>query len=234
MATAPSANTGRGSGVGRWMVPEFSDRRIPRGRLCADPSVAGTRRHPANGHGRCARRRDVARKKPRGSRNAACFAALPHTSAATTSGREHGSMTGLAGARSRRRWSQVFCLAQLALSVVEQGDWDEGARLVGRARAQVERFGLASYPSVALVPAICALVDAHRGRVEDARRELQRSIRLLHAVVDFPVLVRGRDRNRARARSYAPRRTRLRSTTHSPRRTRYSSSFPARPCSTHG
>ena len=81
---------------------------------------------------------------------------------------------------------QVFCLAQLALSVVEQGDWDEGARLVDRARAQVERFGLASYPSVALVLAICALVEAHRGRVEDAGREWQRSTRLLHAVVDFP------------------------------------------------
>ena len=95
-------------------------------------------------------------------------------------------MTVLAGARSWRRWSQVFCLAQLALSVVEQGDWDEGARLVDRARAQVERFGLASYPSVALVLAICALVEAHRGRVEVAGREWQRSTRLLHAVVDFP------------------------------------------------
>ena len=81
---------------------------------------------------------------------------------------------------------QVFCLAQLALVVIEQGDWNAGARLAGRARAQVERFGLAPYPSVALVLAICALVDAHRGRVEDARRELRRSIRLLHAVVDFP------------------------------------------------
>ena len=81
---------------------------------------------------------------------------------------------------------QVLCLAQLALLVIEQGDWNAGARLVGRARAQVERFGLAPYPSVALVPAICALVDAHRGRVEDARHELRRSIRLLHEVVDFP------------------------------------------------
>ena len=81
---------------------------------------------------------------------------------------------------------QVLCLAQLALLVIERGDWNAGARLVGRARAQVERFGLAPYPSVALVPAICALVDAHRGRVEDARRDLRRSIRLLHEVVDFP------------------------------------------------
>ena len=81
---------------------------------------------------------------------------------------------------------QVLCLAQSALLVIEQGDWNAGARLVGRARAQAERFGLAPYPSVALVPAICALVDAHRGRVEDARRDLRRSIRLLHEVVDFP------------------------------------------------
>ena len=81
---------------------------------------------------------------------------------------------------------QVLCLAQLALLAIEQGDWDEGARLACRARAQGERFGLAPYPSVALVPAICALVDAHRGRVEDARRDLRRSIRLLHEVVDFP------------------------------------------------
>ena len=81
---------------------------------------------------------------------------------------------------------QVFCLAQLALAVIEQGDWNAGARLTGRARAQVERFGLAPYPSVALVLAICALVEAHRGRVEDAHRELRRSTRLLNALVDFP------------------------------------------------
>ena len=81
---------------------------------------------------------------------------------------------------------QVLCLAQLALLVVEQGDWNAGARLVGRARVQAERCGLAGYPSVALVLAICALVEAHRGRVEDARGELRRSTRLLNAVVDFP------------------------------------------------
>ena len=81
---------------------------------------------------------------------------------------------------------QVLCLAQLALLVIEQDDWDTGARLVDRARLQVERFGLVPYPSVALVPAICALVEAHRGRVEDARRDLRRSTRLLDAVVDFP------------------------------------------------
>ena len=81
---------------------------------------------------------------------------------------------------------QVFCLAQLALAVIEQGDWNAGARLTDRARAQVERFGLAPYPCVALVLAICALVEAHRGRVEDAHRELRRSTRLLDALVDFP------------------------------------------------
>ena len=70
--------------------------------------------------------------------------------------------------------------------MIEQDDWNAGGRLVDRARVQVERFGLASYPSVALVPAICALVEAHRGRVEDARRDLRRSTRLLDAVVDFP------------------------------------------------
>ena len=42
----------------------FSEQRIPHGRLCPAPSVAGTRRHPANGHGRCARRRDVAPRRP--------------------------------------------------------------------------------------------------------------------------------------------------------------------------
>ena len=80
----------------------------------------------------------------------------------------------------------VLCLAQLALMVIEQDDWSAGAQFVGRARAQVERFGLALYPSLALVPAVCALVEAHGGRVEDARREFGRSTRLLDAVVDFP------------------------------------------------
>ena len=70
--------------------------------------------------------------------------------------------------------------------MIEQGEWDAGTSLMDRARAQVERFGLASYPSVALVLAVSALVQSHRGRVEDARRELRRSTRLLDAVVNFP------------------------------------------------
>ena len=81
---------------------------------------------------------------------------------------------------------QVLCLAQLALSVIEQGDWEAGIGLMGRARVQVDRFGLASYPSIALVLAVSGLVESHRGRVEDARAELRRSTRLLDGVVNFP------------------------------------------------
>ena len=82
--------------------------------------------------------------------------------------------------------TQVFCLAQLALSEIEQDDWGASGRLMDRATSQVERFGLAAYPNVALVPAVGALIDAHRGRVEDARREFRLSTGLLRAVVDYP------------------------------------------------
>ena len=42
----------------------FSEQQIPHGRLCPGPSVAGPRRHSANGQGRCARRRVVAPRIP--------------------------------------------------------------------------------------------------------------------------------------------------------------------------
>jgi LuxR family maltose regulon positive regulatory protein len=80
---------------------------------------------------------------------------------------------------------QVLCLAQLALLAVEANDWEQGPLLAARARAQVERLGLARYPIFALVHAVSALVRAHRDRVEDAQADRRRAVELLTELVDY-------------------------------------------------
>jgi LuxR family transcriptional regulator, maltose regulon positive regulatory protein len=81
--------------------------------------------------------------------------------------------------------AQVLCLAQLALVALEQDDWEQGPRLAARARAQVERLGLAGYPVCALVYAVSALVRAHRDRVEDAQADRRQATELLTQLVDY-------------------------------------------------
>jgi len=79
---------------------------------------------------------------------------------------------------------QVLCLAQLALMALDRGDWEEGPLLAARARAQVERVGLADHPPCALVYAVSALVRAHHDRVEDAQADRRRASELLTRLVD--------------------------------------------------
>ena len=80
---------------------------------------------------------------------------------------------------------QTLCLAQLALLAVEREDWEVGAALAARARAQVERIGLDCCPTSALVYAAAAALGACQGRVDDARADGSRASELLDGLPDF-------------------------------------------------
>jgi LuxR family maltose regulon positive regulatory protein len=79
----------------------------------------------------------------------------------------------------------ALCLTQRALPALAREEWDEAGVLVMRARAQVERHGLGSYPLAALVLAASALVRTHRGRVEAAQRDLETARALRAQLTDF-------------------------------------------------
>ena len=100
----------------------------------------------------------------------------------------------------------ALCLAQLALLALEDHDPEGAARLATRARSQVARYGLARYPTSALVLAVSALVRAQRGRVEDAREDAARGRGAARAPDRFRALVRGRGPARARTRRGATER----------------------------
>ena len=79
----------------------------------------------------------------------------------------------------------ALCLTQLALPALAREDWEEAGAFITRARAQVERHGLEAYPGSALVLAASALVRAHRGRVEEAQRDLAAARHLRAQLTDF-------------------------------------------------
>ena len=94
---------------------------------------------------------------------------------------EDGGRGGAAAAP----YVQALCLAQLALLVVDDEDWDEAAFVIARARSQVKASGLEDYPIMSLVFAVSGLVRAHRGMVEEARADMLCSTRLLRRLADF-------------------------------------------------
>jgi LuxR family maltose regulon positive regulatory protein len=79
----------------------------------------------------------------------------------------------------------TLCLAQLALMAAERDDWEGGAALAARARAQVDHYGLHEYPISALVFAASAAIRARRGRVDEAQEDVRQALRLLDGLVDF-------------------------------------------------
>ena len=79
----------------------------------------------------------------------------------------------------------ALCLTQLAVLAVAEEDWQAAAALIARARSQIDRHGLATSATVALVFAASATVRAHRGCVEEARSDLQAALRLQSALTDF-------------------------------------------------
>ncbi len=80
---------------------------------------------------------------------------------------------------------QALCLAQLALLLVHDDEWDRAASLASRARSSLEGAGLASYPTSALVFAVSGLVRAHRGWREEAHKDTRQAARLLACLDDF-------------------------------------------------
>jgi LuxR family maltose regulon positive regulatory protein len=80
---------------------------------------------------------------------------------------------------------QALCLAQLALMAADRADWESAADLCARARAQVAHFGVADYPTSALVFAVSARVRAHLGRVAEASEDVHHARRLLAELGDF-------------------------------------------------
>jgi LuxR family transcriptional regulator, maltose regulon positive regulatory protein len=75
--------------------------------------------------------------------------------------------------------SQAHCLAQLALIDIDAAAWDDAQRRVEDALVLIEGFGLTERPPQAATYAVAALVHAHQGRSDDARRELKHSLWLL-------------------------------------------------------
>jgi LuxR family maltose regulon positive regulatory protein len=67
---------------------------------------------------------------------------------------------------------QTVCLAQLALLLAEEGEWDAAEGEIARARAQIDRYGLGEYPMTALPFAISAFVRARRGSIDAATKDL--------------------------------------------------------------
>jgi LuxR family transcriptional regulator, maltose regulon positive regulatory protein len=80
---------------------------------------------------------------------------------------------------------ETLCLSQLAMIAVEEGDWDQGADLIGRAVHQIERHKLSSYPTSALTFAISADVRSQVGHVDEGKRHARRAAHLLARLSDF-------------------------------------------------
>jgi LuxR family maltose regulon positive regulatory protein len=79
----------------------------------------------------------------------------------------------------------ALCLAQLALLMIDEGDWEDAARLSSRARSQVTRYRLEGYATSALVLAVAALVRAHRGRLDEARADADAAAHALDQLTDL-------------------------------------------------
>lgn len=94
---------------------------------------------------------------------------------------EEGARRGAVGAPI----IQALCLAQLALLAIEEGSWADASAHVIRARAQVERFGLSGYPASALVYAVSAATYAHNARIDEAKVDLRRALKLTSNLTDF-------------------------------------------------
>jgi LuxR family maltose regulon positive regulatory protein len=100
-------------------------------------------------------------------------------------GAEHDLQEGARRAAVTAPGLHALCLTQLAVLALEREDWEDAASLVTRARAQVDRFGLAEDATMALVFAGSALVRAQRGRFEVARSDFDVAARLGDRLTDF-------------------------------------------------
>ena len=81
---------------------------------------------------------------------------------------------------------QVLALAQLCLIAIDDGEAENGSRLIAQARDQVSRCGLADYPSMLMVAAASSLALSTAGHPNRAREHLGEALRLLPLVTDMP------------------------------------------------
>jgi LuxR family transcriptional regulator, maltose regulon positive regulatory protein len=94
---------------------------------------------------------------------------------------EEGSRRGRVSAPN----VQTLCLAQLALLETDEDDVDAASDLALQATSVADRYGLNDYPTSSLVFAVSALVRARRGRIEDATRDVKRSVGLLELLTNL-------------------------------------------------
>jgi LuxR family maltose regulon positive regulatory protein len=80
---------------------------------------------------------------------------------------------------------QSLCLAQLALLAMDTNDLAAAESVAARAKAQVVRSGLSSYPTSALVFAVASDVEAQLGRVEASQSHAREALALLDELTDF-------------------------------------------------
>jgi len=81
---------------------------------------------------------------------------------------------------------QVLALAQLCLIAIDDGEVENGLRLIAQARDQVSRCGLTNYPSMLMVAAVSSLALSTAGHPNRARDDLGEALRLLPLVTDMP------------------------------------------------
>jgi LuxR family maltose regulon positive regulatory protein len=84
---------------------------------------------------------------------------------------------------------QAHCLAQLASFAIEEGDWDLASRQVDQLNAILDRFALRGRPAQGSSEAVAALVHAHVGDSDTARREAKRSLFLISMLATVAPLV---------------------------------------------
>jgi LuxR family transcriptional regulator, maltose regulon positive regulatory protein len=178
---------GRGDLVEHWMVvagaAEDRDPLVAAGIAALRGAVAH--------HGLAAARADALRAAELAPDVAPCRAlsALVAGTADYLTGEEDAAVEALADGVRRAAVTapglHALCLTQLAVIALEGGDREQAAGLITRARAQIERFGLARDAVSALVFAASALVRAQRGRVDEARRDLREVTRLEAEPADF-------------------------------------------------
>ena len=77
-----------------------------------------------------------------------------------------------------------LCLAQLAFLALQDGDPDDAAALAARARAAIEHDPVRESPVAALTFAVCALVDASRAQLDEARQDISQAAERLSLLPD--------------------------------------------------
>ncbi len=79
----------------------------------------------------------------------------------------------------------ALCLSQSGMIAIEREDWQLAAELTDRATMVTEEWGLGEDPLSAIVHAAAAAARAHRGRIDEAKRDLRAGIDVLAVLGDF-------------------------------------------------